>query len=331
MSEIERRRLSTSERFARLREALANSEKILEQKACVYATGSFGRKEAGSSSDLDLFIVGRSRLMEDGTDRPSLKRLDEICIKADLINQTRRMGIPDFDGDGKYLQHYSVNQLTKSLGTPEDDVTNTFTARLLLLLESSPLVGVSIYEEVIESVIGAYWGDYPDHSGDFAPAFLVNDILRLWRTFCVNYEARTEREPEEKRIKRKIKNYKLKYSRLMTCYSALIFLLYIFGEKKTVSPDDAKLMCGMTPTQRVEYIAKEMADGIVRETLVELLRRYETFLTATSVPEAELIKRFSSSQDGAGLTKTANSFGDAVFEAVSAIGGGGRLHRIIVV
>ncbi|HEV2509533.1 nucleotidyltransferase domain-containing protein [Bosea sp. (in: a-proteobacteria)] len=331
MNEIERRRLSTSERFAKLREALANSEKILEQKACVYATGSFGRKESGSSSDLDLFIVGRSRSMEDGTDRPSLKRLDEICVKADLIYQTRQMGIPDFDGDGKYLQHYSVNQLTRSLGTPEDDVTNTFTARLLLLLESSPLIGVSIYEEVIESVIGAYWGDYPDHSSDFAPAFLVNDILRLWRTFCVNYEARTEREPEEKRIKRKIKNYKLKYSRLMTCYSALIFLLYVFGEKKTVSPDDAKLMCGMTPTQRVEHIVKEVSDDRVRETLVELLRRYETFLMATSVPEAELIERFSSSQDGADLNKAANSFGDAVFESVSAIGKGGRLHRIIVV
>ena len=38
---------------------------------------------------------------------------------------------------------------------------------------------------------------------EFMPAFLANDILRLWRTFCVNYEARTQTEPAEKKAKRK--------------------------------------------------------------------------------------------------------------------------------
>lgn len=114
-------------------------------KACVYATGSFGRGDASSHSDLDLFIVGR---MDNTGNISTLKRLDEVCVKADLVCATRALGIPDFDGDGKYLVHYSVRDLTKTLGHPEDDVTNTFTARLLLLLESHPLLEPEIFNHI---------------------------------------------------------------------------------------------------------------------------------------------------------------------------------------
>jgi len=64
----------------------------------VYATGSFGRDEASKYSDLDLFIVGRS----DGCTR-ALSKLEEICVKADLIEATQALEIPDFSGDVEYL------------------------------------------------------------------------------------------------------------------------------------------------------------------------------------------------------------------------------------
>jgi hypothetical protein len=94
-----------------------------------------------------------------------------------------------------------VRDFTNTLGTEHDDVTNTFTARLLLILESCPLLEVAVYQVVTEEVIAAYWRDYEDHKSDFIPAFLANDILRLWRTFCVNYEARTERQPDLEKAK----------------------------------------------------------------------------------------------------------------------------------
>src|SRR6202023_3331392 len=131
-------------------------------------------------------------------------------------------------------------------------VTNTFTARLLLLLESCALIGKPVYREVTNDVIAAYWRDYEDHKSDFMPAFLANDILRLWRTFCVNYEARTDRVPEAKKAKGKLKSYKLKQSRLITCYSAILYLLAIFRKNGTVSPQDALEMIDFTPTQRLE-------------------------------------------------------------------------------
>ena len=201
MDELSNRQSQTEKRLTILRQKLKSAEGIAAGKACVYATGSFGRGEASAHSDLDLFIVGKrnGKAGPDGKEGSLLSGLDAILIKADLIETTRELGIPEFSGDGRYLVHYSVHDFTKTLGTPEDDVTNTFTARLLLLLESCALVEEGVYREVLEEVVTAYWRDYEDHKTSFMPAFLANDILRLWRTFCVNYEARTERVQKPKR------------------------------------------------------------------------------------------------------------------------------------
>ena len=136
--------------------------------ACVYMTGSFSRGEASRYSDLDLFIVGKT-----ANDKRSLGGLDETLIKADLVRATRNRH-PDFSGEGTYLTHYAVEDLVGTLGKPEDDVTNTFTARLLLLLESRPLTGETVYREVIPEVVQAYCKDYQDHSNEFD--------LDSWRT-----------------------------------------------------------------------------------------------------------------------------------------------------
>ena len=180
-----------------------------------------------------------------------------FCIKADLIAATRKLGIKDFDGDGEYLAHCTVDSLTETLGHPEDDVSNTFTARMLMLLESKPLFGDEVYWEAVEKVLSSYWQDYADHKADFVPAFLANDVLRMWRTFCVNYEARTAREPQEKKAKRKLKNYKLKHARLLTCYSGLAYLLAIFEAKKTVEPADVREMVKLAPIERLDALVRD--------------------------------------------------------------------------
>jgi predicted nucleotidyltransferase len=159
MGELADRRGETASRIVKLRDRLSDAESLVKGKACVYMTGSFGRCEASYHSDLDLFIVGK-RDGNPGYERKEgslLKRLDEICVKAELIEATRESNLPEFSGDGRYLTHYSVHEFTKTLGTPEDDVTNTFTARLLLLLESRPLLEEPVYREIIEEVIAAYW------------------------------------------------------------------------------------------------------------------------------------------------------------------------------
>jgi hypothetical protein len=289
------------------------------------------RREASKYSDLDLFIVGKSTMGKDGEKISQLSRLSDICVKAELIETTRKVGIPDFDGDGKYLTHHPVHLFTETLGKPEDDAINTFTARLLLLLESYPLLGAGTYEEVINDVLAAYWGDYEDHKDGFMPAFLANDILRLWRTFCVNYEARTERQPIEKKIKRKIKNYKLKFSRLLTCYSALLYLLSLYGEKGTVPPTDVIKMIGLSPTERLEKLRRKKYSRDIKLCLEDLLRQYGQFLKMTDAPESVLVERFSDKEIEKKCFSDAGKFGTRMFDALELIGGKSKLHRIMVV
>lgn len=328
---LDGRREATKRRFDDLRTKLKEAEDVVKDRACVYVTGSFGREEASSHSDLDLFIVGRTTDPLPGQEQRNraLSRLNEICVKADLIDATRAMGIQEFSGDGEYLVQYTVDQLVKTLGHPNDDASNTFTARLLLLLESKPLLGEDVYREAIDEVITAYWGDFPDRKNEFVPAFIANDILRIWRTFCVNYEARTAKDPPEKKAKRKLKNYKLKHSRLLTCYSGLAYLLAVYAAQNTVTPEDARSMVAMTPTLRLEAMVRDF--GADTEIVGKLLAAYEKFLTNTDAPEGELVQRFMESATSGQLLNEANEFGDLVWELLDRTGRGTRLHRLLLV
>lgn len=260
-----------------------------------------------------------------------LKRLDEICIKADLIEVTRTLKIPEFSGDGQYLNHHTVQDLTETLGTEQDDATNTFRARLLLLLESRPLLEAKVYADVTEDVVAAYWRDYDDHKDDFIPAFLANDILRLWRTFCVNYEARTKRQPDLQKAKGKLKNYKLKHSRLLTCYSALLYLLAVYRDQHTVTPGDAVAMIRRTPTERLEWLLAETKLSRAHSKIADLLGQYEYFLETTNVPENDLVDHFLDKEKSRLYMASAYTFGDTLFDVLASIGEGSRFHRLLVV
>lgn len=323
---IDSRRIETDNRLSNIANLLQDAAKIADEKGCVYATGSFGRGEASQYSDLDLFIVGRT---VDG--RRALGNLDEICIKAELVEATRRLGIPDFSGDGEYLMHYAIEELVNALGTPPDDARNTFTARLLLLLESRPLIGEGVYAEAIDDVIAAYWRDFEDHKNEFIPAFLSNDILRLWRTFCVNYEARTRTDPPEKKAKRKVKNYKLKHSRLLTCYSALVYLLAVFKTRKTVTPQDAREMVRLRLTERLEYLLRQGEFSPAHGKINELIARYEQFLEKSEASEDVLIQQFLNRDTSNEFFTQANEFGNVIFDLLELIGRDVRFYRLLLV
>jgi hypothetical protein len=229
------------------------------------------------------------------------------------------------------LQQYSVQKLLKTLGEPDDDAKNTFTARLLLLLESRCLLGEDMYDRVIKESVIAYWRDYEKHRDNFVPAFLANDILRLWRTFCVNYEARTATDPPEKNAKRKLKNYKLKHSRLLTCYSSLLYLLAEYSVKHTVAPENAITMAQLTPTQRLEYLLQDGRWSSCHSKIREVLTSYENFLETTDAPEKELIARYLARSESSDQFGTGAGLGNLVFDLLEELGQKNRFHRLLVV
>ena len=326
MNFLQNRKSKAESRLKKLQQKLKKSPNLAKQRACVYLTGSFGRGEASDYSDLDLFIVGLGTKTE-----PALTRLDEILIEGELITASRDLQFPPFSGDGEYLKHYTVHELIDTLGKPFDDATNTFTARLLLLLESRPLLEKNVYQQVISKVIEAYWRDYKDHRKNFIPAFLVNDILRLWRTFCVNYEARTREGTPKEKAKRKLKNYKLKHSRLLTCYSAIVYLMGVVAERGTVSQEDARSMVALTPIDRLEWIRKLPKFGFVSEKVTGIISTYIDFLKESDAQESELIEKFLDIKSSQKYSLKANSFGDQVCDLLCTMGQENKVFRFLVV
>jgi hypothetical protein len=248
-----------------------------------------------------------------------------------LIHSTRELGLPEFDGDGEYLRCYTIEDLVKSLGRPEDDALNTFTARLLLLLESKPVLGDGVYGDVVDDVIAAYWRDYQDHKEEFIPSFLINDILRLCRTFCVNYEARTKTSPVEMKNKRRVKNYKLKHSRMLTCYSAILELLALCRRQGTVHPRDFEEVVRRTPIQRIEGLLAAEDCSAAHDHLRELLQAYEMFLQRTAVGGAALAEEFGNKEKHAVYMREANEFGNKIYSALRSVGELTPLYRHLVV
>ncbi|NHT78069.1 hypothetical protein G8E10_20410 [Rhizobiaceae bacterium CRRU44] len=328
MSYIDERKIATLKRFSELQNHLTKASEIVAGTACVYATGSFGRLEAGDQSDLDVFIVSKTGEIERDSKKfmvNQLSNLDTILVKAELIKAINVLNMPKFDADGKYLASHSIQDLKSHLGTAKDDYLNTLTGRLLLFLESRPLIGEAVYDEIIDEVIAAYWGDYGDHAADFIPAFLTNDILRLWRTFCVNYESGRRSEKGDA----KIKNHKLKHSRMLTCYSALLFLLAVYKIDGTVSPERAKEMTKLTPTDRLHWLLQQPSFGELHPQILELLEKYGDFLKRMDQPKEKLRDLFESNSKE--WVRKSYEFGDTLFDILAALGKDTKFFRLIAV
>lgn len=343
-SVVESRRAFSDERLEEFKGQLSPAEKAHGERCCAYATGSYGRGEASQYSDLDVFIVGLTEppfgegLSGGKAPTRLLSRLDEICLKRDLIEATRSLELPEFSGGGEYLKHYTTHDLTSAIGAVHDDSTNTFTARLLLLLESTPILGHSVYEQAIRAVVDAYWIDFEGHENAFQPVFFINDILRLWRTFCVNYEHRTRQPatvsaPTEddliKKAKRKLKHYKLTHCRMMTCYSGIASLLDTFGRQKTVRQDDVVALTSLRPLARLVEVRKARPEVIKQVDAV--VEQYEKFLIATDADEPRLVSQFRNPHFAKDRLDDARDFGHRMYALLAAIDGEGRLFQTLVV
>lgn len=337
-SYLAKARIESAKRFGALTQKLDAAEKLIAGKACVYTTGSFGRLEAGPQSDLDLFVIVDVMHDEGNTDRVSKRLLDgieEIKLKYHLISAVEHCGIANFDGSGRYLDSHLINDFVSALGSRSDDYQNTMTGRLLLLLESRPLLGKEIYLRLINQVIEAYFVDFRDNKEAFIPSFLINDILRLWRTFCVNYEFSRKKGSNDS----KIKNLKLKYSRMLTCYSAIIQLLSTHSNNGTVSPADVANLVSLTPTERLEDIRSNPALSKAEERnhfedlINYILDDYSKFLQLMHTPKEELLVIYE--KDAQKWKDSSYRFGKRFAEALALLGNSkgsvDGLYRMILI
>ena len=219
--------------------------------------------EIGSRSDLDIFVTA------DTSDQLQ-SHLFQIELFAELMRINKELDFPSFSNDGEYLKVYFVEHLKSHTGARLDDANNLFTTRMLLILESCPIVHSKTYDSHLRAILGHY---YRDRKGrrSFKPLFLLNDLLRYWRTLCLNYE-KGRHEPHRPFRK---KNINLKFSRMLTVFGTVLPL--IVNPINNVST--LLELCARTPLERLAVGLDMLNDSRLNDRWREIMDTYEQFLS----------------------------------------------------
>ena len=265
--------------------------------------------------------LGRS---EDG----GFPRLVKTRVDAELIDLVEDLKFPEFSNDGQYLTVHYLDEMKEKLGGPEEDFENLFTARMLLLLESTWLYNQDVYDEVVREVIGSYYRDFHDHTPGFKPLFLTNDIVRFWKTLCLNYEHRRNRPTDDpqRKAKDRVKNLKLKFSRMLTCFSTVAVLL---REEIVPSPEALAEIVRKTPMERLVLASEDVGAG---DDLVDKIRgEYAWFLEKTGRGDEEVREWFSDKAVRNDAFDRGRAFGQSIYDLIVLAAGDTETVRYLLV
>jgi hypothetical protein len=301
----------------------------------VYVTGSFGRLEARypEGSDLDVFFLYAPDDDPDG--KLDLPRLTWFRMIAAVIEAAEELKFEPFSQDGEFLKAHNVKRVGRQLGSRHEDTENGFTARVLLLLESQYLLNRNLYDELVLETIGFYYGDYATNREKFRPHALINDILRYWRTLCLNYEHSRSRHRSASddsevqttfRAASALDNLKLRYSRLALCFSMIAVLS---SEPEGIPPERVRELCRTVPADRWKLAAERDSHGAAQEVAVRLLAEYENFLELTA-DKAAILLRLRDAEERATLRRKASEFGDLVYELLRLVVPEDQFRRLVV-
>jgi hypothetical protein len=311
------RHANSLERLQQLREATETFGVLKNESLTIFAAGSLGRLETGTRSDFDVFMIADAAVRAEGT--PSISRLEEYEVFAALIRVNEQLQFPRFSGDGRFLKTYELRDLIKATGAPQDDSENLFTARMLLLLESQPITNRPLYERSTSEVVQNYYRDGKGRD-NFHPLFLLNDILRFWRTLCLNYEV-FRSDLHRPWLK---KNLNLKFSRKLTIFSTVLSL--VAGRGNTAA--DFLRLCSETPIERLARALDAVGDGNLAAGFEGCLKEYEAFIAAKELADMDSNANEQLKRD---LTAAAERFGDFFHAALQSKNISDELRRYLLV
>lgn len=309
-------------RLSEISNRISKIPELQDNKICIYTTGSYGRYEASENSDLDLFFL-------DADESHITSNIDKTLITAKVIEICRLMKLPEFSKDGGYLKIHHIEDIKNKLGSPEDDYYNYFTARMLLLLESKPIYDNNLHLTCLEQIIKSYYVDFHDHSQSFKPIFLTNDIIRFWKTLCLNYEHRRRLRKDEDNPNHKnvtySKNLKLQFSRKLTCFS---FILSLAGFNKTINESDILQISQLTPLERIRKLKNDVTN--IDTEIEKVLDLYKWFLDHTQIPSEEMLNWISDKNIRNEAFEKSRDFGSELFNILKKVDEQNLLNKLLI-
>lgn len=235
----------------------------VHQNAAVVLMGSWGRHELTTGSDDDYLVLVRGVASPDGWG-PEQETAAKVAERF-----ARDPG--GFSAPGRQGVFAEVVYGGDLLRVGLDDDTNTnLTRRMLLVLESVAACNANVLAGVRLDVIQDYLSDaLRDHR---PPRFLLNDLVRYWRTIGVDFVAK---DRERGGAGWGLRNAKLRTSRKLLFASGLLPVLRCHEHRaEAIAPFLAEQF-SMPPTDRV-------ADAFLRYDATaqgaEALAAYDRFL-----------------------------------------------------
>ena len=239
----------------KLQELRQKLEHIIPPGQLVVTCGSYARREAAPASDLDFYTVlsGVSK----GSEPPWFRNLEAVV--QEVIGK-----LPS--REGAFAANIPTTQLLKNYGG-RDDSNHTITRRMLYLLEGEYLTNEEEFKRIRRGIIERYVGNTPsDHQLAF---YLLNDVIRYWRTMAVDYADKTYGSGKKKPWA--IRNIKLVFSRKLIYASGLFSVALTADRRREDKVDILERLFSITPIERLQYICGEASSK-------RLLEMYDFFL-----------------------------------------------------
>lgn len=243
--------------------------------------GSVARRECTSASDADwtLLIDGQADPQHQSASHEFRRRLQSA--------QFKKPGPTDIFGNLSFS-----HELIHCIGGESDSNTN-LTRRILLLLESRSLGSVDAHSRVLRMILKRYLESERSFLTETGrkykvPRFLLNDIVRFWRTMAVDYVNKQWMRGIESGWA--LRNVKLRFSRKLLFVSGLLMSFGCALEKRNDEDDDLfkdetsasntvhRHLIERLGVPPIDLVCAHLRTRSTRQTAEMILQPYDSFL-----------------------------------------------------
>lgn len=260
---------------ARIGTALKQLAGLRDGQLDVVAFGSLARREMTPESDFDYLVLVRTVPESSETVRAALDAALELSRRF-AVEEGKDPDQLRPGASGLFGRAVGAFDLIETIGL-QDDTNHSMTRRMLLLEESVSLMDPSLHRSVIGATVQRYLGVIDTETLTKPPRFLINDVVRYWRTITVDYQAKASGGADNKSVLRYLK---LVISRKILFAGTVMALLRCGMGQVPVTVEGIADELGKRPLARLVG-GYGTAPQPVQQAMQDVVRVADRFLSST--------------------------------------------------